>query len=137
MATIYGSVRGIEVLRHHGIDNSNIGSVLVSFTVDDAYTAASDNGQLGGGGKFQGASTSLTMAQMIAETLRDGKTITLFDACMVAPGKAGSTLLYADTFAVATGNLTFEVCNSASTEQNAASGVTDRPYQIAVSYTAN
>ncbi len=137
MATIYASVRGIEVQKHHAIDGSNIGSVLVSFTVDDAYTAASDSGSIGAGGKFQGVSTTDTLATMIANTLRDGKTITLFDASMAAPGKAGSTWLYVDTFSVSSGSLLFEICNSASTEQNAASGVTDKPFVVSVVYTAS
>lgn len=138
MATIYGAIRGIKVIQEP-VSGGSQGAALISFTVG-AYTAASDNVQLGGGGSNNGVSTSSTLAQLIQAARRDGKTVTLGlpaatnvnAAMMVQSGLQGSTEFYAGNFAISSGNLTFNVANSSGTEVNAASGVEDRPFQLIV-----
>jgi hypothetical protein len=138
MATIYGAVRGIKVIQEP-VSGGTQGAALVSFTIG-AYTAASDNGQLGGGGSNNGVSTTNTLAQMIQAARRDGKTVTLGlpaatnvnAAMMVQSGLHGSTTYYLGGFAISSGNLTFNIANSSGTEIDAASGVEDRPFQIVV-----
>lgn len=138
MATIYGAIRGIKVIQEP-VSGGSQGAALISFTVG-AYTAASDNVQLGGGGSNNGVSTSSTLAQLIQAARRDGKTVTLGlpaatnvnAAMMVQSGLQGSTEFFAGNFAISSGNLTFNVANSSGTEVNAASGVEDRPFQLIV-----
>jgi hypothetical protein len=138
MATIYGAIRGIKVIQEP-VSGGSQGAALVSFTLG-AYTAASDNGQLGGGGSNNGVSTTSTLAQLIQAARRDGKTVTLGlpaatnvnAAMMVQSGLQGSTEFFAGSFVISSGNLTFNVANSSGTEVNAASGVEDRPFQLIV-----
>lgn len=138
MATIYGAVRGIKVIQEP-VSGGTQGAVLVSFTMP-AYTASTDNGQLGGGGSNNGVTTTNTLVQMIQAARRDGKTVTLGlpaatnvnAAMMTQSGLQGSTTYYLGTFAISSGNLTFNIANSSGTEIDAASGVEDRPFQIVV-----
>lgn len=132
MATIYGSILGVSLLREPasgGLRNV----ALVSFEMP-AYTAASDNGQLGGGGYLYGVANTASLATIIQNVRRDGKTVTLRQGVTAESGKHSTTEFYAATFAESSGNLTFNVANAAGTEINAASGVSDRPIQILVAY---
>lgn len=132
MATIYGSILGVSLLREPvsgGIRNL----ALVSFTMP-AYSASSDSGSLGAGGYLYGISNSATLAAIIQNVRRDGKTVTLRQGCTAESGKHGSTEFYAATFAESSGSLTFNVANAAGTEIDAASGVSDRPITVCVAY---
>jgi hypothetical protein len=138
MATIYGAIRGIKVIQEP-VSGGAQGAALISFTVG-AYTAASDNVQLGGGGTYNGSSTSSTLAALIQSARRDGKTVTLGlpaatnvnAAMMVQSGLQGSTTYFLGTFVISSGNITCNIANSSGTEIDAASGVEDRPFQIIV-----
>jgi hypothetical protein len=142
MATIYGSIKGITLHR----ENPGGGTGRVAFVSFElpAYTASSDNGQLGAGGFDRGAATTATLAAMIQTQRRDGKTVTLgnpgsgsnqaLPTC-VESGAQGATQFYAAGFAYSSGSVTFNLSNSSGTEIDAASGVTDRPIVIAVPYT--
>lgn len=137
MATIYGEVDGIlhEIEPLANVSGTlAFATALVSFEMG-AYTASSDSGQLGGGGKDRGATTTDSLATMIQKQRRDGKTVTLKSAMLCRPGKQGSTRYYTGALTVSTGNLTFNVCQSdESTEIDAASGVRDEPIAILVRY---
>lgn len=116
MATIYGAIDGIKWLRepHSGGVRA---LAEVSFSVP-AYTAGSDNGQLGGGGFLYGSATTDTLVTILQNSRRDGKTVTLRDGCSGEEGLSGTTSVFADTLAVATSNMTFECSNAAGTEIN-------------------
>ena len=121
MATIAGSVRGIVLLNEELNGDDGYGA-LVYFTMG-AYTAASDNGQL------------TNIATAIQNTRRDGKTVTLVDACHARRGAQSTTEFETRTWAVSSGSLTFNVTNTSGSEVDAASGVTTRPLCAYVAYT--
>ena len=134
MATIYGSIQGVKILTAEGSSGVMMKVAEVSFTMP-AYTASSDSGKLGAGGYDSGVSTTDSLATMIGKRTRNGKTVTIFDACLGKPGKHSSTVFYADTFAVSSGSLTFELCDVSSSELDAASGVSDIPLTVLVAFT--
>lgn len=138
MATIYGDIVGINWLREDP-SGSGYALCLVSFTMP-AYTASTDNGQLGGNasaGTLHGAASD-TLQTILASSRRDGKTVTLSAistavAVLASPGKQSSTSFYLSTPAVSSSNLTFNLANSSGTEIDAASGVSDQPMEILIS----
>lgn len=139
MATIYGAIQGIQLLRESVGGGTATGVALVSFTMP-AYTASSDNGKLGAGGYDRGEATTATLAAMIQTQRRDGKTVTLSNAtngvaATAEPGKHGSTEFWAGSWAVSSGSLTFNVTDVAASEIDAASGISDKPILAAVFYT--
>jgi hypothetical protein len=141
MATIYGAIRGIEFI-HDAPNSGNVCAALISFTLP-AYTASSDNGQLGGAGFVNGVANTATLATIIQNARRDGKTVTLGAppattvsvAVTVQSGLTGSTQYYPGTFTVSGGNLLFNVGNVTGTEVDAASGIVDRPVKLCVGFT--
>lgn len=134
MAVIYGSIQGVKILTADVGTGVTMKVAEVSFTMP-AYTGSSDNGKLGAGGYDSGTATTDTLATMIGKRTRNGKTVTLFDACLGRPGKHSSTVFYANTFAVSSGSLTFNVCDSSGSETDAASGVSDIPLTVLVAFT--
>ena len=140
MATIYGSITGIKLLSEP-VSGGVRSLAEVTFTMP-AYTGSTDNGQLGGGGYDRGTATTDSLATMIAKQRRDGKTITLpaaaagGGAVLAENGKHGSTDFFAGTLAVSSSNITFNLTDSAGTEVDAASGVSDRPIRVVVAYLA-
>jgi len=137
MATQYGDIVGIKWLRE---DPSGSGQCLVevAFTMP-AYTASTDNGQLGGNssaGTLHGAASD-TLVTILQNDRRDGKTVALSGistavAVVASPGLQGSTRFYINTPAVSSSNLTFNLSSSTGTEIDAASGVSDEPINIAL-----
>jgi len=138
MATIYGHIKGIQLLRESVGGGTEQGFALVTFTLP-AYTAASDTGSLGAGGYDRGVATTDSLATMIQKQRRDGKTVTLQNVnnglCVVVePGKHGATEFWTDTHAVSSGSITFELCDNAGSEINATSGVSDKAITLGVAY---
>lgn len=135
MATVFGDIQGIQWLREDP-SGSGVATVLVAFTMG-AYTASTDNGQLGGNssaGSLHGAAND-TLLTILQNDRRDGKTVALSGistsvAICASPGLSGSTRFYINTPAVSAGNLTFNLSNSTGTEIDAASGVSDEPVAI-------
>lgn len=135
MATKFGDIVGIKWLRE---DPSGAGISLVelAFTMP-AYTASSDNGQLGGNssaGSLHGAAND-TLVAILQNDRRDGKTVALSSIANsiglnATPGLQGSTRFYAATFAISTSNITFNVSDASGSEIDAASGVSDVPISI-------
>ncbi len=100
-----------------------------------AYTASSDSGSLGAGGKDRGTATTDTLATMISKQRRDGKTVTLKSAMLCRPGRQSTTRYYTGALTVSSGSLTFNVTQvDESTEIDALSGVRDEPIAILVRY---
>jgi hypothetical protein len=138
MATIYAAIRGIQSIKEP-VSGGAQAAYLVSFTCG-AYSAAGDNLQIGGGGTINGVSTSSSLATLIQNQRRDGKTVTLGlpaatnvnCAMMVQSGLEASTTYYLGTFAISSGSITCNIANSSGTEIDAASGVDDRPFEVIV-----
>lgn len=137
MATISANIRGINWLRESVGGGTAAALALITFTMP-AYTASSDNGQMGGSGtKINGVATSDTLETILAGTRRDGKTVTLQATTSglgvtVEPGRHSTTEYWCGTLAVSSGSITFNLINSGTTEIDAASGVTDKPITILV-----
>jgi hypothetical protein len=130
MAVIQGAIVGIT------FDDAHLGGrgvAHVRFTMP-AYTAVSDTGKLGSGGYLFGVATTDSLETILQSVRRDGKTLNITGAMQGEAGRHGSTEFFADTTAVSTNDITFEIANVGSTEIDAASGVTDRPCEILVSY---
>lgn len=130
MAVIQGAIVGVT------FDDPHLGGrgvARVRFTLP-AYTAASDTGKLGSGGFIFGTATTDTLETILQNIRRDGKTLNLTGAMQGETGRHGTTEFYADTAAISTNDVTFEIADVASTEINAASGISDRPCEILVSY---
>lgn len=131
MATL--SASGMQVYGHtaphgHRTNGSNnpIFFCFVSGYFSGTYAQA-DNAIFTGLGGASGA---------IATSRRDDKTVTLLDACFVAPGDESGTELGAKTVAVSTADVTCELTGSdMSTEHaNAALSTVTEPVVIGVSY---
>jgi len=123
MAVVVGTIVGINTLREPfgGASGRGVAEVFVTFA---AYTASSDTW------------STAAVGAAIAAKRRDGKTITLKDVTEGQAGKHGAVEFFADTLAVSTDAITGELSDTAGTEINAASGVSDRPCSFIVSYTA-
>ena len=130
MATIYGAIVGVTFEDAH---LGGRGMARVRFTMP-AYEDSADSGKLGSGGYLFGAANTATLEAILASVRRDGKTINITGAMQGETGRHGSTEFYADTASVSTDDVTFELANISSTELDAASGVTDRPCELLISY---
>lgn len=135
MAVIQGDIVGVQFFDPHF---GGRGFCRVSFTVA-SYDASADTGKLGSGGKLFGESSSLTLEEMLKSVRRDGKTLNIVDCMAGRAGRDGSTAYYADTCAVSTDDVTFEISDVSGTEidgsgTNGADGVTGIPMEILVAY---
>lgn len=131
MATIYGDIKGVVF---HDPHVGSRGQAQVIFTMG-AYSASSDSGSLGGtSSKLFGVANGGTLEAILHSVRRDGKTLNIVGGAPGRPGKHGSTEFFADTVAESSSNITFELSNVGGTEIDAASGVTDRPCEIWVTY---
>ena len=153
MAIRQGNCKGIKFLEEpRGSDKGGI--ALVTFDMINQVVAAADTVNIGGSagtnaGTDGGTATTLTLAQLIQNRRRDGKTVTLTGAApasvfpgiqAAATGAAAGGLLYVQSATVTAGNVTgialftapsggVAVTTSAATSWDSAAG-------IAVSYTA-
>lgn len=132
MATIYADIVGVSILRENP-EMGTGGLALVAFNMG-AYTGSSDSGSIGAGGTLHGVSQSSSLATILQNMRRDGKTVTIRGACRAESGSDGTTSYYAGTLAVSSGSLTFNVANAAGTEIDAASGFSVRPCVVCVAY---
>lgn len=149
MATKTGNVKGIKFLEEP-LGVSKVGLALITFDIvgGAVYTGGSDTLQLGS------ASTStayengvlsvpaLTVATMLQNRRRDGRTVTLTQCQGFAPGaQAAATngpLIYAQSVSISSGNLTMNLF-SASTSGSAITTTTaawDRACVVVVEFTA-
>ena len=130
MAVIQGAIVGVT------FDDPHLGGrgvAHVRFTLP-AYEDSADTCKLGSGGYIFGTATTDTLEAILTAVRRDGKTLNLTGAMQGESGRHGSTEFYADTCAISTNDVTFEIANVGSTELDAASGISDRPCEILVSY---
>lgn len=139
MANVFGDIKGINLLQEPFMAGNNY-TAAVHFTSATA-TIATDTVQLGGGGTIYGNTTTRTLAQLISDTRRDGKTVTIKAAMRSEPGADTATpalrFFYADastTVSASAGNLQSTLTDVAAANLAAAVGVTDTPVQVLVSY---
>lgn len=124
MATKFGNVKGIKFLEEPRGAN-RAGVCLISFDIvgGGVYVGGTDTLQLGSAVASQAyengllSSSVLTVATMIQNRRRDGRTVTLTQAMGgPAPGsQAAATngpLIFAQTVAISAGNLTLNLFNA-------------------------
>lgn len=142
MATRFANILGItDLTEPRGTERTVV--ALVTFDLNGtAYTGGADTVQLGGGGTDGRQTTALTLAQIIQNRRRDGKTVTIAGG---AAGPAGyqsvatnGPNISAQSVATSGGNVTLNLFSAAV----AGSAITttsagwEAPMTIAVSYTA-
>lgn len=117
------------------------GVALVTFDVHGGtFTSGSDTITMGGSGSYENnVSTSNSLATMIQNRRRDGKTVTLTGVCAggVAPGLQAGVDLHIQAAAVSSGNIISMTLNTAPTGGSgvsATSAAWDAPAAIAVTY---
>lgn len=119
MTTRNGNIKGIKFLESpRGPDHE--GLLIVTFDLlFTAFTGGTDTIQLGGGGTENGQPTVLTLAQMIANRRRDGRTWTLGQIIGASPGRQLSATngpdFWAQSAVLSGGNITSIVLMSAPT----------------------
>ena len=120
MTAVAGTIKGVMLLGEpHSGTGRHMALVTVSFP---AYTASSDTTNVA------------AVGAEIAARRRDGKTVLLKDVTEGPAGLEGGVEFYHDTLAVSTDAITGELSDIDGTEINAASGVTQRPCGMYVSY---
>jgi hypothetical protein len=152
MTTEYADILDIKhEMVSPGLLNANapgpgIGIALISFTVDSTVTSG-DTIKLGDAtnGVRNGVTVAQTLATMIQNSRRDGRTVTLGTAAasdgiavLLQPGNDGANDRYAKTIATSdtNTNITLILCDSSGSNQGTASGgMTTRPMMLFVSYT--
>lgn len=144
MTTRSANVKGIDFLAEP-LGSDKGGVAIVTFDLlSTAYTGGSDTIQIGGGGYDGEVATTSTLATIMSNRRRDGKTVTLTGAGgTVAPGaQAAATngpTIYAQAAAVSSGNIISITLQNAATSGSNVTTTTaawDRALQIAVTYTA-
>lgn len=145
MATRAGNIK--DIVFHEGqLGSEKGGYAVVSFDlVNTVFTGGSDTITLGGGGTDEGASTSLTLAQIMQNRLRNGKTVTLlgtlggpFPGAQAAATNGPNIFPQGQT--VSSGNITSITLNTAYTGGSAVTTTAaawDRAASIIVNYTAS
>lgn len=145
MATRAGNIKGIKFLEEP-LGSEKGGVALVTFDlVNTVFTGGADTITLGGAGTDQGVATTLTLAQMIQNRRRDGKTVTITGvaAASVFPGSQTAATngpsIFVQAAAQSGGNVTSMTLNTATTAGSAVTTTAaawDRAAGIAVSYVA-
>jgi hypothetical protein len=144
MATKSANVKGIKFMEEPvGADKGGVAMVTYDLTGGTVYTGGADTLQLGGGGFENGVATIATLATMIQNRRRDGKTITVYAAAPgpvpgLQPAATNGPTLYAQTVASSAGNVTLNLF-SAPTSGSAITTTAaswDRAASVVVYYTA-
>ena len=143
MAAQTGNVKGIKFLESPRGDNKE-GLALVTFDLlATAFTGGTDTITLGGGGTENGVSTSATLAAMIQNRRRDGRTVTLGQVMGGWAGRQAAATngpdFYVQSAAISSGNIASAVLKSAATGGSNVTTTTaawDIPATIIVSYVA-
>ena len=143
MAVRNANVKGVKFIESPRGDNKQGIAVVTFDLIATAFTGGSDTITLGGGGTENGVSTSLTLAQMLQNRRRDGRTVTLGQVMGGWAGRqAGSTNgpdFYVQNAAISTGNVASATLQSAATGGSNVTTTTS-PWDVAatiiVSYNA-
>lgn len=108
MANYIGNVKAVNLLQApRGMNNGGVALVTFDLINQAQSGSGTDTIQLGGGGYHQGVATTRTLAQLIADELRDGGTCTL-DAVMpfgLVGLQAGNALYAGGSPTISSGNV--------------------------------
>lgn len=141
MATRAANLKGIKFLEESaGAEKGGVALVVFDL-LNVAFTGGSDTIQLGGGGFDRGVATTNTLAVMIQNQRRDGKTVTITGvaAASVVPALQAGVLGYIQSAAASGGNITsmlLKTAASGGSDVTFTSASWDRTAAIAVTYTA-
>lgn len=142
MALQPANVKGVKFMESPRGDNKQ-GIAVVTFDVPTAYTGASDTIQLGGTGFENGVATTTTLAVMLQNRRRDGRTVTLGQVMGGWAGRQAAATngpdFYVQSAAISAGNVNAAVLKSAATggsAVNTTTAVWDSPATIILSYSA-
>lgn len=143
MATKQANIKGIVFLSEP-LGTTLGGAALVTFDlVGTAYTGGSDTLQIGGGGTDQGVTTSSTLAVLMQNRRRDGKTVTIVAAQPgPAPGSQAAATngptLYPQSVSASGGNVTLNLFSaySSGSAVTTTTAAWDRAGSIMVHFTA-
>jgi len=140
-----GNVKGIKFIEEPRGANRQ-GTALISFDlVNTPYTGGSDTITLGGGGTENEVATTATVATMLQNRRRDGRTVTISQVMGgPAPGRQLAASLngpdlYVQGAALSSGNITGITLNTAAIGGSAVTTVTsawDAAATVLVSYSA-
>lgn len=139
MATVYTNIKGVKFLEEP-VGANRGGVALVTFDNNGTLSStAGDVLQLGGSGFDAGVATTATLATIIQNRRRDGRTVVLSSGQQGPfPGLQGSQLVY--TTGIVT-NLSNVTCAAFSTATSTALAITstamNRACSVLVSYTAS
>jgi hypothetical protein len=127
MATKFGNVKGIKFMEEAlGLGQNRSGIALVTFDIvgGAVYTGGSDTLQLGSASGSQAyengvlSTVALTVATMLQNRRRDGRTVTLVQCmggwCGAQAAATNGPNIFAQTVAVSSGNLTLNLFNAAT-----------------------
>ena len=126
MAVTYGTITNISTVKANAVTPYQVAEVL--FTMTGTYAQADDS-QLS------------AVGVAISNARRNGKTVTLVDACLGQPANKAATLteiLAAKTVAISTDDITFELTLDDYTSEytNATAIVAqNRPFSLLVGFT--
>ena len=142
MATVNANIVGLMLNVEALIQNSESSTVTQEYAVSELNITSpaflsGDTIQIGGGGNDRGQATTATLATLIQNERRDGRTVTIKAAMMIAPGYDGTTYFYTPAAGptVSSGNLTFVPKQfDEATSVAGASGIT-QPMRLIVRYT--
>ncbi len=145
MATENANIVGLMLLEEALIQNTESSTVYQEYAVSaveittPAFTSG-DTIQVGGGGNDRGVATTSTLATLIQNERRDGRTVTIKAAMMARAGYDGTNFYYAanNGITVSAGNLTFipKQFDESTNGATSTAGMT-QPMRLLVRYTLN
>lgn len=119
MATRAGNVKGIKFMESPRGDNKEGIAVITFDLLATAFTGGTDTITLGGAGTENGVATTATVATMLQNRRRDGRTVTLGQVMGGWAGRQAAATNGPDFFvqapAISSGNITSITLNSAAT----------------------
>jgi hypothetical protein len=143
MSTEYAAITGMMLLEEALITNTESGTVYQEYAVSAIeFTAPSfssgDTIEIGSAGYDRGVANTSSLATIIQNERRDGRTVTIKTAMLARPGYDGTTYYYTGTLTVSAGNITFvpKQFDEATSVGSTSAGMT-QPMRIYVRYTLN
>jgi len=142
MATKFANIKGIKFDEGH-LGSERGGVAVITFDCLVVYTGGTDTIQFGGGGNDEGVVTALSLAAIMQNRRRDGKTVTLYGATSgpipgLQVGGTNTTEVDTQTVAVSGANVTANLFNAptAGAACTTLASAWDRPCSIVVQYRA-
>lgn len=143
MATRYANIKGVKFDDGH-LGGDKGGTATIFFDGNSvAFTGGSDTIVLGGAGWVDGVANTSTLAVILANYRRDGKTVTLYHAFpgpvpgYQAAATNGPDIYLQGTISVSAGNVigaTLESARTGGSNVTAAASAWERPASMCVDY---